>query len=142
VAVRLQDEELDLEVRADVAVGHERDHPAAREPLDGADELLLHGQLEGVAGLGDDRGALQLDHRLLHVGVDAAQHADEQVAAHELRLRRDRLAVVIALVERHHGGRDRLEELVALQGSVGGRHRGRPSSLSWDDVAREAKGWT
>jgi hypothetical protein len=49
VLVGAEDEELDLEVGADVAVGDEGEYAAAREPLDGADELVLHGALEGVS---------------------------------------------------------------------------------------------
>ena len=44
--------------------------------------------------------ALQLDHRLLDVGVDAAEHAGEQVVAEQQRLGRHRRAVVVALVQR------------------------------------------
>jgi hypothetical protein len=56
--LRFEHEELDLDVGADVVVGDEDEHGAAREAFDGGDELVLHGGLEGVARFLDDRGAL------------------------------------------------------------------------------------
>ena len=56
--LRFEHEELDLDVGADVVVGDEDEHGAAREAFDGGDEFVLHGGLEGVARFLDDRGAL------------------------------------------------------------------------------------
>ena len=69
-------------------------------------------------------GALQLDHRLLDVGVDAAEHAGQQVVAQQQGLGGDGRAVVVALVQRDHRVGHGDEQRVAGQGRVGGRHRG------------------
>jgi hypothetical protein len=53
VVCGLEHEEFDLDVGADVLVGDEREHVAAAETLDGFDELVLHGVLEGAARLLD-----------------------------------------------------------------------------------------
>jgi hypothetical protein len=45
--------------------------------------LFFHRVLERVAGFLNDRRALQLDHRLLDVGVDASEYAAEQLAAEQ-----------------------------------------------------------
>ena len=54
-----------------------------------------------------ERGALELDQRLLDVGVDAAEHAGQQVVTHHLTLGRARRAVVVPLVEHDHRLGDR-----------------------------------
>jgi hypothetical protein len=41
---------------------------------------VLHGGLERAADFLNRGAALQLDHRLLDVGIDAPEHAREQVA--------------------------------------------------------------
>ena len=85
-------------------------------------------------------GALQLDHRLLDVGVDAAEHAGEQVVAEHQGLGRHRRAVVVALVQRDHRVGHRHEQRIAGQGGVVGP-TSRPSlSSSGSGGAREAKG--
>jgi len=49
-------------------------HAPDRQALDVGDEAVLHRLQKGVAGLVSERLALQLDHRLLDVGVGAAEH--------------------------------------------------------------------
>ncbi len=44
----------------------------------------------------------ELDHRLLDVGVDAAENAREQIIAEHPGLGADGRAVVVALVQHHH----------------------------------------
>src|SRR6201999_330686 len=78
-----EEEQLDLEIRADVVAGDEVRHAAAGELLDGLDEAVLHRRLERAAVLRHHRCAFELDQRLLDFGVDAAEHAGEQVVAHE-----------------------------------------------------------
>jgi uncharacterized protein YbcI len=117
-----EEEQLDLDIGADVVVGDEGQNSPARETLDGIDEFVLHGVLERVAGLLDDRAALDLDHRLLHVRVDAAEHARDQVIAEHQRFGGDRLAVVVALVEAHHRHGHGVEQRVAGENIVSGRH--------------------
>jgi hypothetical protein len=89
----------------------------------------------------DDRGLLQLDHRLLDVGVDAAHDAGEQVPAHEQRLGGHRLPVVVALVQFDHRVGDGSQEVVAAEDGVGGRQRGLLSRPP-DRGARRVKGVT
>jgi hypothetical protein len=73
-----------------VRVGDEGDHLAPRETLDLADELLAHRVLEGAAGFFDDGAALQLDHRLLDIGVDTGHDHGEQIPTEQLGLGADR----------------------------------------------------
>jgi hypothetical protein len=72
---------------------------AARTVLHCFDESALPGVLECVAGLLDDRAAPDLDRGLLDVGVHAAEHAGEQVAAEHQGLGGHRLAEVGALMK-------------------------------------------
>jgi len=59
---------------------------------------VLHGILERISGLLDDRGPLQLDHRFLDIGVDAREYAGEQIVAEKQSLGSYGLTVVIAMV--------------------------------------------
>jgi len=80
-ARRAEQEQLDLEIGADMAVGGEHQHLSGREPLDDLDAPMLHGVLKRVADVLDDEGALQLDHRLLDLGVHPAHHAGQELSA-------------------------------------------------------------
>jgi hypothetical protein len=70
----------------------------------------------------DHRLFLALDHRLLDVRVDTAEHARDEIITEQRRFRGDRLSVVVALVKREHRVGDGGAELVASQGSGGSRH--------------------
>jgi|SRR5450755_1608528 len=82
---------------------------------------------------------LQFDHRLLDVGVDAAEYADEHLVAEQRRFRGHRLAVVVALVKRDHRFGHSGEWLIADQRRIGGRHAAFSLVLRADG-AREAEG--
>ncbi len=99
---RAEDEQLDLEVGTDVGVGDEGEDLAAGEAFDRVDESLLHRLLEDAAGFLHQRRALELDHRLLDVAVDAAHDDREQIVLEQLRLGAGRDPVVVALVHRDH----------------------------------------
>jgi hypothetical protein len=60
----------------------ESHHVPPGQPLDLGDEAVLHRPLKDAARFVNQRLALELDHRLLDVGVDVAEHAREQVLAH------------------------------------------------------------
>jgi len=107
-----------------VGVGDERQHPATGKPLHVCDERLAHRLLELAACLLDDRGALDLDQRLLHVRVHAAHHDRQEVVAEQLGLRGDRLAMVVALVQRDHALGYRFKKRLTGVGWVGGRNVG------------------
>ena len=92
------------------------------EPLDLVDELVLHGGLELAAGLLDRRAVLELDERLFDVGVDAAEHARQQIVAEQHGLGGHRLAVVVALMKPHHRLGHRAEQPLAAHRLVGDRH--------------------
>jgi uncharacterized protein YbcI len=136
---RPEHEELDLQVRAYMGVRDEGEDAAPREPLDLVDEALLHRILEGAAGFLHEGHPLQLDHRLLDVGIDAAHDDGEQVVLEQLGLRADRDPVVVALVQgdhrRGHGG----QQLLAVQRWGRGRHMGLPFR-PLAEGAREAEG--
>jgi hypothetical protein len=72
----------------------------------------------------DHRGALDLDHRFLDVGVHATQHAGKQVIAEHQGLGGDRLAVVVALMKRDRRFGHPGEELIAGQDRIRSRHSG------------------
>jgi RNA polymerase sigma-B factor len=93
-----KEEELDLEIGADAVARDELQDGSSGEPLDNGDETVPHGVLERAPVVLDHRRALELDEGLLHVRVDAAEHAGEQVVAHPARLGADGRAVVVALV--------------------------------------------
>ena len=104
------------------------------------DELVLHRVLEGAAGFLHDRRALQLDHRLLDVGVDAAEHAGEQIVAEQQRLGGDGRAVVVALVQRDHRSRSRRRAARRRSAEVSGAGMAACSLVLRIGVAREAEG--
>src|SRR5450759_479636 len=123
----------------DVAVGDERCDYAAGEVLDCVDELVLHGVLEGAAVVFDDGSSLELDHRLLDLGVDAAEHAGEEVVAEHLCLGAHRGSVVVALVEHDHCFGHGEKQFIAAQGTADGRH-GWPSLSSSSRVRARGEG--
>jgi hypothetical protein len=71
----------------------------------------------------DNCGALKLDHRLLDIGVDAAEETGQQVLAHHLTLRARWNAAVVALVERAHRRAHRFQQILAVEGLVAHNHR-------------------
>jgi uncharacterized protein YbcI len=99
---------------------------------------MLHRDLKGAAVLAHDGGALELDQRLLDLGVDATENAGQQIAAHHPALGRAGWAVVVPLVHPDDRLRHRLQQCVARQRAV--PHRRCPLSLSVGSGAREAKG--
>src|ERR1700722_3151693 len=95
-------EQLDLDVGADVAVGDERRDVAPGKTLYRIDELLLHGALESVTCIPYGWSAFELDHRLLDIRVDAAEHTRQEIVTEHPGLGAHRLAVVVAQMQRDH----------------------------------------
>ena len=83
-----------------------------------------------------DRCPLELDHRLLDVGVDAAHDAGEQIVAEQQGLGGHRVAVVVALVQRDHRVGDGGEQRIAGQGRVGAGMAAFSLVLRWVARAR------
>ena len=79
-ALRREQEQLEFEIGPHVVSGDAAVHPPAGEALDRDDEAALDSVMERAASLVDHRVALQLDQRLLDVGVDVAEQAGECVS--------------------------------------------------------------